>query len=424
MQTRSSTNRLIWDNVMWFAGTMALAFFVWVIASLQSDPVQERLFRNIPVQVEFSAGLVITDQSRDTVTVTVRGPQSTLDQLDTDDIQVLADLSTLGTGLHRVNLEPRVSRRASVDTSPRQISVTLEEASEQFKPITVVTTNAPPAGYETSADSPILDVSQVLVSGPLSKVDQVSAVRVALDLQEERSSFQGDYRLVPVDIDGDPVTDVVLDPATVHITVQIDPRPDIREVRVTPNILAETLPDGYALTEISYDPQVILVSGSPERLENAPGTFFTDPIDLVGHTSSFEQDVTVQIPDENLFAVGAQNIRVSIGITPLIASRQLDRIPIQIFGVSEGLTAALAPNEVTILITGPQLLVQDLESNNLRVIVDLTGLSEGNYQIPPEVSISQGQTADTNLSVLPAEIDVVITRDPESIEATETPTSE
>jgi YbbR domain-containing protein len=219
--------------------------------------------------------------------------------------------------------------------------------------------------------------------------------------------------LVPIDIDGNPVSDVVLDPATVHINVQIEPRPDIREVRVTPNILAETLPDGFALTEITYEPQVILVSGSPERLVNAPGTFFTDPIDLVGHTSSFEQDVTVQIPDENLFVVGAQNIRVSVGITPLIASRQFDRIPIQVFGTGEGLAAALAPDEVTVLITGPQLLVQELEPTNLRVMVDLTGLAEGSYQIPPDVSISQGVTTDTNLSVLPAEIDVVITRTPE-----------
>jgi YbbR domain-containing protein len=392
---------------------MMLAFFIWVIASLQSDPVQERLFRNIPVQVDFGPGLVITDQSRDTVTVTVRGPQSTLDQLDTDDIEVRADLTTLGTGLHRVNLEVRLSRSATVDTSPRQITVTLEEASEQFKPITVETTNAPPAGYEVSANGPSLDVNQVLVNGPLSKVDQVVAARAMLNLEEERSSFQGDYRLVPIDIDGNPVSDVVLDPATVHINVQIEPRPDIREVRVTPNILAETLPDGFALTEITYEPQVILVSGSPERLVNAPGTFFTDPIDLVGHTSSFEQDVTVQIPDENLFVVGAQNIRVSVGITPLIASRQFDRIPIQVFGTGEGLAAALAPDEVTVLITGPQLLVQELEPTNLRVMVDLTGLAEGSYQIPPDVSISQGVTTDTNLSVLPAEIDVVITRTPE-----------
>jgi YbbR domain-containing protein len=402
---------------MWFAGSMALAFFVWVIASLQSDPVQERLFRNIPIQVDLSPGLVITEQSRDAVTVTVRGPQSTLDQLDTDDIEVRADLNSLGTGLHRVNLEARVSRRASVDTSPLQITVTLEEASEQFKPVMVVTTTEPPAGYELSTGSPILDVNQVLVSGPLSKVDQVSAARITLDLQEERSSFQGDYRLVPIDIDGNPVSNVILDPSTIHIAVEVEPRPDIREVRVTPNILAETIPDGYALTEITYDPQVILVSGSPERLENAPGTFFTDPIDLAGHTSSFEQDVTVQIPDENLFIVSAQNIRVSIGITPLIASRQFDRIPIQVFGTDEGFEAALAPDEVTVLITGPQLLVQGLETNNLRVIVDLTGLGEGNYQIPPEVSISQGVTPDTNLSVLPAEIDVVIARSAEETPA-------
>jgi YbbR domain-containing protein len=402
-QRTINPNRLILDNLMWLVGSIALAFFVWTIATLQSDPIQEQPYSNIPVQIEHSEGLVVTDQSRPAVLVTVRAPRSIINQLSRDDIVVHADLNGLGAGTHRVNLNVETSRRASVDTSPRFITVTLETYAEQYKPVEALIVEAPPEGFQQNGP-PLFETNQVLVSGPVSLVDQVEAVQVVLDLGEQRESLENSLRLTPVDVDGSVIDGVTLDPQTMSVIVPIQPRPDIREVRVTPNILAETLPEGYALTGYTPEPEIVVITGPPEALNNLPGTLFTEPIELTGRTGSFEQTAAVQLPSEELSIVGDETVNVSVIISPLLSSRQLDSINVEMIGLSEGLATSLVPSDVTVLVSGPQLMVEGLERENVRVSVDLEGLTEGVYQIRPDIVLEQQQSA------LPTTIDVVITR--------------
>ena len=193
-----------------------------------------------------------------------------------------------------------------------------------------------------------------------------------------------------------------------QVTVPIQARSDIKQVSVTPNILADTLAPGYALSSIEYNPQVLLISGPPEALESAPGTLFTEPIDLTDHTTSFDLAATVQIPNARLFVVGQQTINVSIGITPLISSRQFDHVPVETIGLDNAYRAAISPAEVTVLMTGPQIMLDALKPADVRAVIDLNGMSPGNYQIAPDAVINADQNRLTNLSMLPAEVDVTI----------------
>ncbi len=419
MTPGQNTARPILDNVMWLAGSLALAFFIWVIATLESDPIVESTFTRIPVQINYAEGLLITDQSRTMVGVSVRGPQSTIARLSTDDIQVLADLEASGAGTFRVDLQPIVSRRVLADTIPRQIMVTVEEARQKFVDVHPEVLNLPPRGYEIVGEA-VLEAGQVLVSGPASRVDQVIAAQVEVDLSQQRAPLQTEVRLVAVDVDGNTIADVALEPSILEVRVQIQPRPDIREVRVVPNILYETLPEGYVTDSITLSPDTVVITGPPESLENAPGAFFTEPIDLTRRTASFQQQVTVQLAGNDLFVVDNQNVSVSIGITPLVSSRQFDRVPVEVIGLDDDWRVALSPPEVTILVTGPQSMLDSLPVQSMRVVVDVNGLAPGNYQLVPDVSIIQNQSTTTNISVLPAEIGVSIT---ESAEADQTPES-
>ncbi len=400
-------NRILLNNLMWLAASLLIAFLIWVIATLESNPIQTRTFSNINIEVRYDDALVITEQSLETVSVTVRAPQQTLQQLRSDDIQVVADLSGTGSGPHRVDLVPIISRQASADTSPRQINVTLEEQREKFVEVLTTISQPPPRGYEVSG-VPILDTNQVLVSGPVSRVEEVTAARVDLDFSGDRNSVSGTDRLVAVDVEGNIVEDVMLEPAVVQVNVQIRARTDIKEVRVVPNVLYDTLPEGYVPSSITLDPDTVVITGAPELLESAPGAFFTEPIDLTGRTSTFDQSVGVQITDENLLIVGDQNITVTIGITALVSSRQFDRVPVEVIGLGSGLQAVPSPDAVTVLLTGPQLSLDLLDESNLRVVLDVNGLSEGNYRIMPDVSITGSQFDINTVSVLPAEIDVTI----------------
>lgn len=408
MRKIQSENSVLVNNLMWFAGSLALAFCIWMVATIESDPVRERPFLSIPVQVLYDEGMLITDQSRSIVTVNVRGPESSISQLSSDDIQVQANLVGRGPDTYRVDLVPIVSRRVVADTSPRQITVTLEQSREQLVEVQSNIISPPPRGYQVGS-AITFEVNQVLVSGPVSRVQEVAAAQVSLDLSLQRNTFSADQLLIAVNAEGNEVSGVTVDPVMIQVTVPIQARTDIREVRVIPSTLDENLPEGYAITSISSDPDTVVITGPPEILENAPGAFFTQPVDLAGRTSSFEQEVSVEIPDAQLIVVGNQAITVSIGITPLLTSRQFDSIPVEVIGVEQGLQVTIMPTEVTVLLAAPQQFLDDLEPSNLRVVVDVNGLKAGNYQLTPDISVTQNQSAVSSVSLLPSEVDVVLT---------------
>jgi len=408
---KTSPNRWLWDNAMWFAASMALAFFVWLFATLQSNPVRERVFRVVDIQVAHNPNLIVTEQSRAAASVTVRAPESVINQLVPDDISVMADVSTEGPGTYRVNLTPEVSRRASADTSPRQIMVTLEELREQLVPVKVAITQVPPRGFEVIG-APTTSVRQVLIRGALSRVQQVTAALVTLDLSEQRATLEGSYTLIPVDAAGEPVAAVTLEPNTTDITVGIGLRPGTRELRVVPNFLDETLPEGYALTGIVYNPQFVLVSGPQEVLDTIPGALSTEQINLNNRTESFQVEVAVRVPYENVFVVGSSLVTVEVGITALSASRQFDNVPVRISGLPDDFSAALAPQDVTIIITGPRVELDALTPQDLEVVADLSGLAPGTHRVQPVVAALQGQLTRADILVLPEEIDAVIAGPP------------
>lgn len=416
MQKTPTLREFILENFLWFLGSLALAFLVWMTAVTQTDPIEQwRLVERAPIRIAPDAGLIITngDSLTSTASLQLRGQRSVRQLITADDIVVSADLSGLGQGTHVVPLRAEVARRATVvDISPRQITVNLEVREERLKDLQVIVSAEPPAGFARGDIQ--TDVRQVTVSGPASRVAQVAMTQVQVDLSQQRSDFDDDIRVIPVDSDGSPVSGVTLDPTTVNVRITVGQRPDVREVRVRPNVVGE-LPEGYLLTSFTYDPQVIFVTGPARLLESLPESLFTAPINLSGRTSDFELSVPVELPDPELVAITGQNINVMVGITTQTITKQFDRVPIEVIGLGEGVSALLAPAEVTVLVTGPQPLLEDLEAAEVRTIVDVSGLrADNNYQLIPVATLRQGQTGIANISVLPVEIDVRLTSDDNS----------
>jgi len=410
----SSNRRFILNNVVWFIGSMILAFFIWMIATLQSDPIQQQRFRErVPVHMNADTGLLITypTTANRQASVVIRAPSSVLDLLTSDEIVVSADLTGLTAGDHTVELKANLARQQTtvVDVSPHQMHIILEEATQRQVPLRAVVTGEPPAGY--SRGEPVFNVNlnQVLASGASTKVNEVVAAQVELDLRQQRNPLEVDLRLTPVDADGNAVSDVTLDPQVVRVNVNIRRREDVREVSVRPNVQGMP-PEGYVLNTLSYAPQSVLVSGTPRLLATLADTLSTQAIDLSNHTTSFEVSVPVILPNSDLLLLSSQNITVSVEIKPVTTSRQFENIPIKILGIdsNSNLTVKIAPNTVSVLVNGPQEAVNQLTAEDVKVVLDLNGLAPGNYTLPLSVSVGQGQIPNEGVSVLPGEVDIQI----------------
>ena len=400
------------NNLLWFLGCLVLAFIVWMVAVTQSDPFEQfRLSERVPIRITPDEGLIVTNVADITTTAAIqlRAQRSVRSTIAPDDVIAWVDLSGRGPGEYTVPLQYRVvpERNAFVTgITPRQLTVRLELEQSKLVPVRDVVTSEPALAYTLNEIE--FDARQVTVTGPQSRGSQVVEVQVPLDLAGMRVAFEDDVRPIAVDVDGNTVANVTLEPSTVHITVDIQPRADVREVRVQPNVVGE-LPEGYVLTGLfEYEPNVVVVSGPTEVIDDLPGTFFTAPIDLSERRSSFEVNIPVELPDPRIVVITGGVINVQVGVQAQTTTHQYDRVAVNVIGQRAGLNYELATNEVTVLITGPQPVLADLEQGDVTALVDVSQFSTpGVYQLTPSASIGSGQSA-VSIQVLPEQIDVEV----------------
>ena len=412
------------SNLLWLAVSALLATAVWYIAVTSADPITQRRFYGIPIQIVPSSRAVMTNNPARVVDVTVQGAQTAVSSRRNDDIVVRADLSRLGPGTHVVPLQVELVqpdsagfRRLVSRVAPAQIAVELEPRESLEKRINVEVVESPPIGFRN--DEPVLDIEQVIVRGAESRVVQVVAVRGELDLSASRNPIEVDLRLRAVDADGNRVEGVALEPQTASVTVNITRRDDIRQIAVRPNVLLGTLPEGFTLKNQSYEPEALFVSGSPNQLAKISDTLLTEPISLEDREEGFVTSVPIRLPDDELFVMGGDSIiTVSIEIIPIVISRQIDSIEVGHIGLAEGYTVSIVPTTVSGIVTGPVVEVESLSGDGIQVIVDLDGLAPGVYDMTPSISVTQGDLSEANVSLSPAELNVEITS-PEAAEQDE-----
>ncbi len=86
--------------------------------------------------------------------------------------------------------------------------------------------------------------------------------------------------------------------------------------------------------------------------------------------------------------VGDQSVLVQVGVAAIEGSITLADLPIEVIGLPEDLEAKISPGVVDVVISGPLPLLDSLAEDDVRVILDLSSVTEGTYQFAPQVVIS------------------------------------
>ena len=406
----SELRQSIFNNVLWLAGSLVIGLVVWFVATLEADPVNQRRFPRVPIQIQMDDDMIITNTPQTTAQVFISAQQSVLDILSTDDITLEADLSGLAPGTHTVPITSSVARSARLDTQPTQITVAIEAVVSEQKNVEIVVDEGPPPTYTFEIIEH--DVFQAEVSGAPSRVDTVAQVVAVLDLSGESNDFEINLPLLPVNENGARVEDVDVAPRTVNVSVDMILRDDVRRISVRPFILSDTLSDNYIFRDVDYEPRNVLISGLPESLERLPDPIDTQPISLEGRTGSFTVDVPIDLPatDDELIPLSESTITVNISLEEQTTSLSLQNIPVNVIGVPETWTAQVNPERISMLLNGPVTQLQGITEADVQVVIDANGLPTGTSEVTPTVSIRQGQVnlAPSNITLLPETVSITL----------------
>ena len=401
--------RMLARNVRTFLLALVLGVSVWVSAVSSSDPNEVRPFPNpIPLQIiGQDPSLVITNELPSTVEVSLRAPRSVWELLTAreDSVRASLDLTGLSAGKHTVNVQITVAIRPYqiVLANPTTVTVDLESFSTQTFPLVLSLTGQPSAGYQAGDAS--MDLTEVAVSGPESLVHQVARTRVVVNLDGVRESIDESLQIQVVDNHNKPLKGLTINPEAVRVNIPISQQGGFRDVAVKVIVQGQQAA-GYRIENISVFPPVVTVfSDDPELVNKLPGVVETQPLNLQDRHEDISTRLTLDLPD-NITIVGSKTVQVQVSISPIQTSITLSNQPVNVIGLSEGLSAQVFPQAVDVIISGPVPVLDALTSKDIALSVDCKGLAAGVYQLEPKVN----PLVDNVLveSILPSTVEVVI----------------
>lgn len=396
--------RWIASNAPLMALAIILASLSWVVAIEKSDPTIEQVFPQ-PVPITLSGlpkGMLVVGGVKATTQFTVRAPASIWSSLKTTDFTAMVDLTGLGPGMYRLPVKWALNRHPAwvMQIDPEYVDLELDFEATRSVPVHVEVEGEPRLGYIQRP--PLVTPTQAVVRGPESYVARVVGALVRVSVQDATTDVQGEFQPQLLDSQGQPVPYVILETETVSVQIPIQLSAYYRVLSVKA-VLTGTLASGYRITNISVEPPNVTVFGNPESIAALPGYIETKPINLEGAQANVVERPPLNLP-QNISLVMAEQPVVRVFVEPIQGSRTVVVTP-TIQGLGPGLTYTVSPATVEVILSGPVPLLEALDADDVRAVLDLFNLGQGVHQIEPHIVVPEGIVAQ---SILPTTVQVEI----------------
>ncbi|PJF43497.1 MAG: hypothetical protein CUN55_08810 [Phototrophicales bacterium] len=412
------------DNLGWMVISLGLALVIWVVATLNVNPIEEQeLPSAIPITflepTNEDYALYYSATLRREARVSVRAPRRVLNEsIDAEDIEVIADLRKLESGTHVVRLEGRFKENTSaqiISISPSNITVEIFPRRTITMEVRIDTTGTLSSNYILEEVSCVPE--EVTLSGPDIAINRVGWATVQLPIQNISGRYNSSYEVQLYSNSGASLStrdsnNITISPPQLDCTVAITTIEEGETLLVDPVIVGNPPPE-YIRGDFNAIPSEVLVIGDPERIAELGGVVQTQEINIEGRTSTFSREVQLVLP-EGLEAIPAVTT-VTINIMPRIVTRQIEEVPIQPINISPNLIASsLVPQTITVTFEGPAAIINDLEKEDLRITVDLQGRGAGTYtELPITVELLREiERNQVTITAQPQTVNIVISAPP------------
>ena len=399
--------RWLGSNLTSLILSLLLAFVVWISAVTSANPNTEAEFV-LPLEVvDQASDIAIVTELPDSIVVTLLAPESIIQQLEEDNpLFAYIDLSDITAGTYRFTVEvdfpDQVKPIRIISQNPEKLELKISNLISKDLPVSIQIDGEPAIGYQTGSLS--WDGDTVTVIGQENRVQEVSSVVGILDITDATGTISRTVNLEARDRDGEVVEGVTIAPDTVTVHQAISLQGGYRNLAVNVTTIGSVEP-GYRFTSITPAPPTVMVfSEDPQLVEGLPGYVNTKPLDLTGVDDYLETILELDLP-EGITVIGDPTVLVQVNVTALETSLVITR-EIEMIGLLPGLQAEVSPLQVTVSVSGPVPVLENLTLRDIRVVVDLTDLEVGTYTIIPTVEILPEDVVFEDLS--PTTVEVVI----------------
>lgn len=388
------TNKLLYIGL-----SLLIAVIFWFFVDSEQGHNTTQTYYNIPV--EFigetdtlpSRGLMLTTGADATVDLELRGPRTVISDLSREDITLQVDLTSItATGTFSMTYDlllPDEIPRSSVTTeraSRSTITVTIEELFEKTVPVKVSVAGEVADGYIYMAERMIAEPSELTLSGREEDVDQVVSAQVMLDLSGATSSVNQEFDYILLDGQGNEVSGENITvssrrieiSAPVYLVKTLELTVDFTE---SPGSALEDLQDWYlGVTSIE-------VAGEAANLEGVDDILLAT-VDLSTLLSDTEMPLEITIPAGCVNISGITSTTLTILFKDTLETRAFTVSNISAIGLSQTQNFSRMTNSVEVLLRGDAQELEQVTTDDIRIVVDLTPYEDnGTYSVPAVVLV-------------------------------------
>lgn len=374
--------------------SLGIAVVFWFVIINSQDPVESKVFKNIPVTVLNEEQVLEREKvleviSGETVDVVVEGRRSVLEQLTDADIKATADLSEVSfmdTVLIKTTV-PAHSNVTVLNNGENVMKLLFDDYVTKRFSFKVDTVGEPMEGYYVGDALPSPNIIQI--SGAKTVLDKVKEVALKVDVSGRSVDFTTTAVPVVYDMNGDEIAASKLKMQTESEAVTVNvPILASKEMKLRVTTQGEVA-EGYELLQknIAFQPETVRIAGSKEDLDKL-GYYLELEVDVTGQSGVIEKNIQISsVLDSTLTSlrvVGTQMAAVTVTITPYV-ERELE-IPLSAIGfqnLESGMTAEFTQTDaIKVTVKCKTARAPLITVDYLKPYVDLEGLSAGTYSVP------------------------------------------
>ncbi len=388
-----------------------IALFMWLIVVNIDDPVTDKTYTGIPVQVineevvtSANRTYQIVDDTQE-VSVTVTAQRSVLNDIKAEDIVAIADMKEISLGT-QIPIEVKIEgyKYDSAVSNPRNLQIQIDDEAKNNFPITPTTLGTVREGYvigELKANP-----EKVTIRGPKTVIDSINRVVAEVDVSGLSSDTEVEARLVLYDANNNVIDQSLLanNLGKEGLTVEVKLH-QIKSVKVELDTAMVSAAEGYKISGISVEPQEVRISGSKSALTKVTEiTIPASALTAINLTQRTERsiDISQYLPEDvALVDENADNVVVTISVEkPGAKNYEVSTSSITVNNLDSRLELSYGTVvDLEIQIKGPSEVLS-VFSIAKKVSIDLKDYTKpGTYTVPVAVELPAGCSLVNEVSV-------------------------
>ena len=382
------------------AVSLLAAVILWLYVTTTEGVEREMMLSGVKIEftgaesLRESSGLIVTEQDRTSVNITVKGSRRVLSKINSGNVTAAIDLSRVTTdGRYSVSYSlvyptgVNPDEIAVVRSSSDVVNFYVDRQVRKTVPVEGRFLGSTAEGY-LADENPVFDPMVVTVSGPKTAVSAVDHAYISItrtDVDKTLSYFTT-YDLM--DADGNVIEDSSVIKETEEISVTLNVQ-SVKQVPLDINIVNGGGATREENTSIVIDPAYIVLSGDAAAIDSV-SKIVLGTVDLSAVNGEYSARYTVVPPDSTENLSGVSEAEVTVSIIGLVSQNfNIGHDNISCINVPEGYNAEIINQALSVTIRAPEEDLARITASHIRAVADLSEVSESNATgfISPAVRI-------------------------------------